>query len=159
MQRIPRPFPSWPERVRSPKGSVNAKYLPVFRQEPAMKQEAKRTPRWPGRPGVLVIALASVMAMAWVVAAVSARANEKGLDTARLTNLVREDCGSCHGLTLKGGLGKPLTPDHLRAWSHEQIVAIILDGVPGTPMPPWRPLLSEAEVQWIAERLQKGDLQ
>jgi cytochrome c55X len=91
-------------------------------------------------------------------AAASASANETGLDTARLTNLVREDCGSCHGLTLKGGLGKPLTPEHLRIWSHDQLVAIILDGVPGTPMPPWRPLLSEAEVQWIAERLQKGDL-
>jgi len=89
---------------------------------------------------------------------VPASANKAGLDTARLTNLVREDCGSCHGLTLKGGLGKPLTPEHLRIWSHEQLVAIILDGVPGTPMPPWRPLLSEAEVQWIAERLQKGDL-
>ena len=96
--------------------------------------------------------------LALAVAMASASANETGLDTARLANLVREDCGSCHGLTLKGGLGKPLTPEHLRVWSHEQLVAIILDGVPGTPMPPWRPLLTEAEVQWIADRLQKGDL-
>ena len=93
-----------------------------------------------------------------VVLAGSVEANENGIDTARLTNLVRQDCGSCHGLTLKGGLGRPLTPDHLRAWSREQLVWIILDGVRGTPMPPWRPLLSEAEVQWIVDRLQKGDL-
>ena len=37
-------------------------------------------------------------------------------DTAKLGNLVRQDCGSCHGLTLKGGLGKPLTADHLKQW-------------------------------------------
>ena len=60
---------------------------------------------------------------------------------ARLGNLVRQDCGSCHGLTLKGGLGKPLTADSLAQWDREQLTAIILDGVPGTPMPPWRPLL------------------
>ena len=30
---------------------------------------------------------------------------------------------------------------------------IILDGVPGTAMPPWRPLLSEGEALWIARYL------
>ncbi|MFN3655668.1 MAG: c-type cytochrome [Pseudolabrys sp.] len=80
------------------------------------------------------------------------------LDTARLTNLVRQDCGSCHGLTLKGGLGKPLTAEHLKQWDREQVVHIILDGVPGTPMPPWRPLLTEVEAGWIAEALQEGAL-
>lgn len=77
---------------------------------------------------------------------------------ARLANLVRQDCGSCHGLTLQGGLGKPLTSQHMRAWSREQLVGIILDGVPGTPMPPWRPLLSETDAEWIADRLRQGDL-
>ncbi len=80
------------------------------------------------------------------------------VDATRLADLVRQDCGSCHGLTLKGGLGKPLTPDHLRAWDREQLVSIILDGVPGTPMPPWRPLLSEAEARWIADALKQGRL-
>jgi cytochrome c55X len=81
-----------------------------------------------------------------------------GVDGARLESLVRQDCGSCHGSTLQGGLGKPLTPEHLQSWSREQLVSIILDGVPGTPMPPWRPLLSEDDAQWIAERLRQGDL-
>ncbi|WP_300255108.1 cytochrome c [Bradyrhizobium sp.] len=98
------------------------------------------------------LALASVGAMA------PAAAGETNSDPARLANLVRQDCGSCHGLTLKGGLGKPLTPDHLRAWNREQLVSIILDGVPGTPMPPWRPLLSEPEARWIVDRLQQGNL-
>ena len=77
---------------------------------------------------------------------------------ARLSNLVRQDCGSCHGLTLKGGLGKPLTRRALRNGIAISSSAIILDGVPGTPMPPWRPLLTEAEARWIAAMLKKGKL-
>jgi len=96
--------------------------------------------------------------MVSAVAIGSAAAGAAEANAAKLANLVRQDCGSCHGLTLKGGLGKPLTPDHLSAWSREQLVSIVLDGVPGTPMPPWRPLLSEDEVRWIVERLQQGDL-
>ena len=80
------------------------------------------------------------------------------VDPARLTNLVRQDCGSCHGLTLQGGLGKPLTADRLAQWDRDQLIHIILDGVPGTPMPGWRPLLSEAEAGWIAEVLKRGTL-
>ena len=79
-------------------------------------------------------------------------------DAGKLASLVRQDCGSCHGLTLRGGLGKPLTSDSLRIWDREQLVGIILDGVPGTPMPPWRTLLSESDARWIAERLQQGNL-
>lgn len=77
-------------------------------------------------------------------------------DAARLANLVVQDCGSCHGLTLKGGLGRPLTPDALAGLSRENIRDIILDGLPGTPMPPWRPLLSVAEAEAIAAMLKSG---
>ena len=111
-----------------------------------MRQLARRSQLWPS------VALASVVAIG------QAAAGEANANAARLASLVRQDCGSCHGLTLKGGLGKPLTPDHLSAWSRDQLVSIVLDGVPGTPMPPWRPLLSEADVRWIVERLQQGDL-
>ena len=84
-----------------------------------------------------------------------ANAGEPSPDATRLTNLVQQDCGSCHGLTLKGGLGKPLTAEALRDWDREQLVHIILDGVPGTPMPPWRALLSESDARWIAEQLKQ----
>jgi cytochrome c55X len=80
------------------------------------------------------------------------------LDPVRLANLVRQDCGSCHGLTLQGGLGKPLTPDRLAQWDRDQLIHIILDGVPGTPMPGWRPLLTEAEAGWIVKTLRQGTL-
>lgn len=77
---------------------------------------------------------------------------------AALADLVRQDCGSCHGLSLKGGLGRPLRPEALTAIDVEGIAAIILDGVQGTPMPPWRGLISPEEAKWIAAQLKKGAL-
>lgn len=79
-------------------------------------------------------------------------------DRARLRDLVVQDCGSCHGLTLKGGLGRPLTREALENFPHETVRDIILDGLPGTPMPPWRPLLSVNEAAAIADMLKSGDL-
>ncbi|PLX44060.1 MAG: cytochrome C55X precursor NirC [Hyphomicrobiales bacterium] len=76
----------------------------------------------------------------------------------QLTHLVRQDCGSCHGMTLKGGLGRALLPENLKDFDKDGLVAIILDGIPGTPMPPWRGLLTEAEAQWIVEKLKTGTL-
>lgn len=72
-----------------------------------------------------------------------------------LEHMVIQDCGSCHGLTLKGGLGRPLTRDALAQAAPEGLAQIILDGVPGTAMPPWRPLISEADAIWIARYLKK----
>src|SRR3970282_3046513 len=73
-----------------------------------------------------------------------------------LLHLVRQDCGSCHGLTLKGGLGPSLEPAALAGKDAEQMSFVILHGRRGTPMPPWREHLSESEAQWIVEQLKKG---
>lgn len=97
-------------------------------------------------------------ALALIAAMASASAGEAAPDPVKLTSLVRQDCGSCHGLTLKGGLGKPLTAEQLARWDRDQLAHIILDGVPGTPMPPWRPLLTELDARWIADRLKEGNL-
>lgn len=70
-----------------------------------------------------------------------------------LANLVHQDCGSCHGLRLKGGLGPPLLPDAIPHYDVETLSEVILDGIPGTAMPPWRPLMTEAEARWIAQYL------
>lgn len=72
---------------------------------------------------------------------------------AELERLVRHDCGSCHGMTLKGGLGTDLRRETLAGTDPETIALIILNGVPGAAMPAWRPLLSEGEAFWIAEYL------
>lgn len=73
-----------------------------------------------------------------------------------LIHLVQHDCGSCHGLTLQGGLGPPLTPAALGKKSPETLRAVILDGLLGTPMPPWRPFLSETEATWLVDMLKQG---
>ena len=73
-----------------------------------------------------------------------------------LVHLVRQDCGSCHGMTLQGGLGPSLTPATLQGKSVDSLVATIYRGRPGTPMPPWHRFLSESEARWIVEQLQAG---
>lgn len=100
--------------------------------------------------------LAAVLAAA---PPVPSAADDSGLSPARaseLAYLIRQDCGSCHGMTLKGGLGAPLLPELLAGKHEDALAAVILDGMPGTPMPPWRPLLTEAEVAWIVRALKEG---
>lgn len=90
--------------------------------------------------------------------ALASQANEvaPGIDTRELVRLVRQDCGSCHGMTLQGGLGNPLTKEALAGQSAEALAIIILHGKHGTAMPPWKTLLTEAQAQWIAQRLIEG---
>ena len=73
-----------------------------------------------------------------------------------LLNLLRQDCGSCHGLTLKGGLGPALTREALAGKSADALRAVILHGRPGTPMPPWGPFMNESEAAWLVDQLQAG---
>jgi len=73
-----------------------------------------------------------------------------------LIRMVRQDCGSCHGMHLTGGLGPALTPAALADKPVESLAATIYGGRPGTPMPPWKAMLSEAEATWIAQRLLAG---
>lgn len=73
-----------------------------------------------------------------------------------LIHLVRQDCGSCHGMTLQGGLGPALLPATLADRPAEGLVATIIHGRPGTAMPPWQRFLAEHEAQWIVARLLEG---
>ncbi len=73
-----------------------------------------------------------------------------------LTYIVKQDCGSCHGMLLKGGLGPSIEPDKLGLFSVADIQAVILHGRPGTPMPPWKGILDENDAQWIAIQLKQG---
>ncbi|HEX8964676.1 MAG TPA: cytochrome c [Rhodocyclaceae bacterium] len=98
---------------------------------------------------VIVIALASLEAAAAGELPDAAR-------QAELTRLVREDCGSCHGMRLTGGLGTPLTAEALRGKPAEALVATVTYGHPGTAMPPWRTMLSEADIRWIVTQLTAG---
>ena len=73
-----------------------------------------------------------------------------------LRHLLAQDCGSCHGLTLKGGLGPALTRTALTGKPAIMLRTVILEGRPGTPMPPWKPFMTETEAAWLVEQLQMG---
>lgn len=73
-----------------------------------------------------------------------------------LVRMVRQDCGSCHGMRLTGGLGPALTREALTGKPPDYLAAVITHGIPGTPMPPWSALLQDGEALWIAERLAGG---
>ncbi len=74
-----------------------------------------------------------------------------------LLHLLKQDCGSCHGLTLKGGLGPALLPENLQGKPAMFLAQTILNGRPGTAMPPWRGLINAEEANWLAQVLLHGD--
>ena len=76
-----------------------------------------------------------------------------------LRHMVRQDCGSCHGLRLTGGLGSPITAQALAGRDPDELAMLILDGLPGSAMPGWRPLLTEDEARWIADYLLQKESQ
>jgi cytochrome c55X len=105
------------------------------------------------------VQLAAALACAAFSAAPALAADAPGAGRrAELVNLVRQDCGSCHGMTLKGGLGPPLTREALRDKPPAGLVTTVLYGRPGTPMPPWREFVSGVEAEWIVRQLQEGRL-
>lgn len=73
-----------------------------------------------------------------------------------LKHLLKHDCGSCHGMTLKGGLGPSLLSDSLKDKPDELLFITIKEGRPGTPMPPWKSQLNEDDINWIIQLLRKG---
>ncbi|MBD9390901.1 cytochrome c [Acidovorax sp. ACV01] len=94
-----------------------------------------------------------------VLACAGAMAQATGTPPERqreLVRMVRQDCGSCHGMHLTGGLGPPLTTAALAEKPVPSMAATIFHGRPGTPMPPWRAFVTEAEALWIAEQLVSG---
>ena len=100
----------------------------------------------------------ALLASAWLAAGAAAAAVAEPTEARQqeLRDMVIQDCGSCHGLTLRGGLGRPIRPENVSPYPDEAIAEIILDGIPGTPMPPWRGLVSEPDALWIAQQLKKG---
>ncbi len=110
---------------------------------------------WPPKAGSLPVR--SLLALLLLTGA--AAAGESAVNPAELERLVHQDCGSCHGLTLKGGLGPDIRPETIEHYDVEGLKAVILGGIPDTAMPPWQPLISDEEAVWIAEYLLKGKTQ
>jgi cytochrome c55X len=73
-----------------------------------------------------------------------------------ILHLLKHDCGSCHGMTLKGGLGPSLRPAEIADFGDDELIETILNGRPGTPMAPWRISLNKGEARWLVEQLKEG---
>lgn len=97
-----------------------------------------------------------VAAVALTLLPAASRAEPAPARRAELLNMVVQDCGSCHGLRMEGGLGLPLTPKALQGKDRDGLAITIMQGRPGTTMPPWNPFMTEAEAGWIVDMLQKG---
>lgn len=91
-----------------------------------------------------------------LLAALPALAQPDADRQAQLVRMVRQDCGSCHGIRLTGGLGPALTRARMADLPLDSLAATIYHGRPGTPMPGWKTMLSEADAHWIARQLQAG---
>lgn len=75
---------------------------------------------------------------------------------AELLRLVVQDCGSCHGLRMEGGLGLPLTPKALEGKDRDGLALTIMQGRYGTTMPPWSAFVTTEEAGWIVDMLKRG---
>ena len=100
------------------------------------------------------IILAAMAAIVWVSPAFAA--DPVAVRQKELLYLLEQDCGSCHGLKRKGGLGPSLLPRDIADKPDEGLVDAILQGRPGTPMAPWEFEISEDEAFWLVRQLRKG---
>jgi len=100
--------------------------------------------------------------MLFIFSLLAAQTAIAGPDAERQNELlyfIKHDCGSCHGMTLKGGLGPALLPETLAAKPKDYLVSTILEGRHNTAMPPWKTMLSQDDAIWITEQLQSGSMQ
>jgi cytochrome c55X len=72
---------------------------------------------------------------------------------AALRHFLTQDCGSCHGLTLGGGLGPPLRRELMVDKPVPYLAHTIMNGLHGTAMPPWSAFLTPEEGEWLAREL------
>lgn len=73
-----------------------------------------------------------------------------------LMHLLKQDCGSCHGMRLKGGLGPELSKEKMGQLGVGGIYAVVKYGRPGTAMPSWSAILSDNEIEFLANKLVEG---
>lgn len=98
-------------------------------------------------------ALVTALVLALPTVAADAPSVERQL---QLDNLLLQDCGSCHGLRMTGGLGPALTVEALAGKPRDSLIATVAHGRPGTAMPGWNALLDEQDVAWLVDQLLQG---
>lgn len=107
-----------------------------------------------------VVIHVTVLLGAALLAAFTAEASEAAVPAQerqdQLIKLVRQECGSCHGLTLAGGLGPPLLPETMADKPLDSMVATVMNGRPGTAMPGWSRFMDEREAAWMVGAFAEG---
>lgn len=73
-----------------------------------------------------------------------------------LMHLLKQDCGSCHGMTMKGGLGPSLLPADLADKPDYILVNTIKYGRETLAMPAWDQILTTSEIEWLVAQLKEG---
>ena len=105
------------------------------------------------RHAVLSLGLSLVSLLPFSAAQAQAPSAER---QAQLEHLLVQDCGSCHGLRMTGGLGPALTLDAIAGKPRDSLIATVTHGRPGTAMPGWNALLNEHDIAWLVDLLLKG---
>ncbi|MEX2650296.1 MAG: cytochrome c [Alphaproteobacteria bacterium] len=98
----------------------------------------------------------ALLAALLVLAPLAGRAEPARARQSELRAMLDQDCGSCHGLTRKGGLGPALLPDRLAGRSDADLIAVILNGSAAQPMPPWGFLIDAEDAAWLVAELRRG---
>lgn len=156
------PEPLAPKAPRWPETAKEIFNRPVFRITRPQAPPALPSAPAPGQPGACRVERAAYSPKRGAVIALmlcplgAASGEPPDARQAELLHMLRHDCGACHGLRLDGGLGPPLTAEVLSGVAPAALVHIILEGRPGTPMPPWKALLSPGEVRWMVRAMQTG---
>ena len=73
-----------------------------------------------------------------------------------LMHLLKQDCGSCHGMTMKGGLGPALLPENLAATPDYILENTIKYGRETLAMPAWDGILTSVDIEWLVDQLKQG---
>ena len=67
----------------------------------------------------------------------------------------QQHCGTCHGPDGQGGLGKALNHAGLAGEpGHAYLMTVLANGIPNTPMVPWKGVLSPDEAAAVAAHVQ-----
>jgi mono/diheme cytochrome c family protein len=109
-----------------------------------------------------LLTAALCVAFLWPSAAAGQAAKSAPVTRAKATELFAANCQICHG---PDGTGTPLAKDMAFAgrgkWKHgsrpQDIVATITNGVPATPMLPFKGRLTPAEINALASLVRSFD--
>jgi nitrite reductase (NO-forming)/hydroxylamine reductase len=68
--------------------------------------------------------------------------------------MFEKECQGCHGPNHEGGVGADLRPDKIAKKNAYTLVQTILNGRPGTAMPPFSEKMNKADAQKMVDYLQ-----